>query len=68
MALYMYQIDGVFATSILESWNMETQMGTAMIVVSVFIMGLVTTLILTFSLMQLFKKSWNAKGRNRNTL
>ncbi|SDW99626.1 DUF4199 domain-containing protein [Aequorivita viscosa] len=68
MALYMYQIDGVFATSIMESWNMETQMGTAMIVVSVFIMGLVTTLILTFSLMQLFKKSWNAKNRNRNTL
>lgn len=68
MALYMYQIDGEFATSIMESWNMETQLGTSMLVISILIMGLVTTLLLTFSFMQLFKRSWNPKYGNSNTL
>lgn len=68
MALYMYQIDGEFATSIMESWNMENQLGTPMLVISTLIMGLVTTLILTFSFMQLFKRTWNSKDGNRNTL
>ena len=68
MALYMYQIDDEFATSIMESWNVETDLGTSMLVLAIFIMGLVTTLILTFSFMQLFKRSWNTKDGNRNTL
>lgn len=68
MALYMYQIDGEFATAILKSWNMETALGTSMLVISILIMGIVTTLVLTFSFMQLLKRSWNSKERNRNTV
>lgn len=61
MALYMYQIDGEFASSIMKSWNMETALGISMLVISILIMGLVTTLLLTFSFMQLLKRSWNTK-------
>ena len=68
MALYMYQIDSDFSASIMESWNLETDLGTSMLVISILIMGLVTTLLLTFSFMQLFKRSWNPKDGNRNTL
>lgn len=68
MALYMYQIDVEFAKSIMSSWNLETSLGTSMLVISILIMGLVTTLLLTFSFMQLFKKSWNTKDGDRNTL
>ncbi len=68
MALYMYQIDDEFATAILRSWDMETALGTSMLVISILIMGVVTTLLLTFSFMQLLKRSWNTKGGNRNTV
>lgn len=67
MALYMYQFDQEFADAILNSWQMETDLGTAMLVISILVMGLVTSLILTFSFMQLFKNSWNTKDGNRNT-
>lgn len=60
MALYMYQLDDEFASAIMRSWNLETSLGTSMLVISILIMGLVTTLLLTFSFMQLLKKSWNA--------
>ena len=68
MALYMYQLDIEFATSIMQSWNIETELGISVLVISILIMGLVTTLLLTFSFMQLFKRSWNTKDRDRNTL
>ncbi|QAA82385.1 DUF4199 domain-containing protein [Aequorivita sp. H23M31] len=68
MAFYMYQIDNEFATAIMRSWNMETDLGTAMLVISILIMGIVTTLVLTFSFMQLLKRSWNTQDGNRNTL
>ena len=60
MALYMYQIDDEFAYAIMKSWNLETSLGTSMLIISILIMGLVTTLLLTFSFMQLLKRSWNA--------
>ena len=68
MALYMYQIDNEFATAIMESWNMETNLGVSMLVITILIMGIVTTLLLTFAFMQLLKRSWNTKDGNRNTL
>lgn len=67
MAFYMYQLDNEFASSILDSWNLETALGTSMLVISILIMGLVTTLLLTFSFMQLFKRSWNTPDGNRHT-
>ncbi len=68
MALYMYQIDTEFAKTIMRSWNLETDLGTAMLVIAILIMGIVTTLLLTFSFMQLLKKSWNTPDGNRNIM
>lgn len=68
MAVYMYQLDGEFAANILESWDLEYDMGTLMLLISVLIMGFATTLVLTLSFMQLLKSSWNTRDGNRNTL
>lgn len=67
MAVYMYQIDTEFSVAIMDKWNLEYDLGTLMLVLTVLIMGIVTTLILTLSFMQLLKKSWNTQDGNRNT-
>lgn len=68
MAIYMYQIDTQFPLTVMERWNLESDLGTLMLVLSILIMGIVTTLILTFTFMQLLKRSWNTKDGNRNVL
>lgn len=68
MAIYMYQIDKEFAANILESWSLDYDLGAFMLLVSMLIMGFVTTLILTLAFMQLHKKTWNTPEGNRNTL
>lgn len=68
MAIYMYQIDSEFAVGILKTWGLEYELGTFMLLLTILIMGFVTTLIWTFAFMQLLKKSWNTKDGNRNTL
>ncbi len=68
MALYLYQFDHEFASAILDSWNMELDLGVSMLILTILIMGIVTTLLLTFAFMQLLKRSWNTKDGNRNTL
>lgn len=55
IAVYSYQIDREFASVILENWNLEYDLGTSMIVLSTLIMGFATTMILSFTFMQLFK-------------
>lgn len=68
MALYMYQFDVEFARNMMSRWSFETSLGTTMLIITILTMGLITTLILTFTFMQLFKRSWNTKDGNRNTL
>lgn len=68
MAIYMYQIDTEFAASIMQTWNLEYDLGTLMLLISILIMGFATTLVLTLSFMQLLKRSWNTTDGNRNTL
>ncbi len=68
MAIYMYQIDAEFAANIMDAWNLEYDMGTLMLLMSLLIMGFSTTLVLTLAFMQLLKKSWNTQDGNRNTL
>ncbi|MBT0606941.1 DUF4199 domain-containing protein [Aequorivita echinoideorum] len=68
MAIYMYQIDGEFAANIMESWDLEYDLGTLMLLISLLIMGFATTLVLTLAFMQLLKNSWNTPDGNRNTM
>lgn len=59
MAVYMYQLDTEFSYNILDSWRLNYESGTFMILISLFIMGLATSLVLTLAFMQLLKQSWN---------
>lgn len=68
MAIYMYQIDTDFAAAFMDQWGLEYNSGTLVLLISILIMGFVTTLVLTFSFMQLLKKSWNTRDGNRNIL
>lgn len=68
MAIYMYQIDTEFAAHIMDAWNLEYDLGTLMLLISLLIMGFATTLVLTLAFMQLLKNSWNTQDGNRNTL
>lgn len=68
MAIYMYQIDTEFAANIMDAWNLEYDLGTLMLLISLLIMGFATTLVLTLAFMQLLKNSWNTQDGNRNTL
>ncbi len=67
MAVYMYQIDAEFAQNILESWEMEYDSGTAILLLSLLLMGFSTTLVLTLAFMQLLKNSWNTPEGDRKT-
>jgi|SRR5690606_3072871 len=68
MAIYMYQIDAEFSSNILEEWGEEYARGTLILLVMLVFMGFATTMVLTLTLMQLLKKSWNTKDGERNTL
>ena len=62
MAIYIFQIDTVWAHSILDSWGLNYNKGGLALIMSLFIMGFATTFILTLSFMQLLKESWNQKS------
>lgn len=64
IAIYAFQIDTEFASEIIRNWDMGYELGTSAIVISAFVMGFATTLVLTLAFMQRFKKSWNI-GRVR---
>jgi len=68
MAVYMYQLDAEFSTRILESWKLDYASGTLMVLITIFIMGISTSLVLTLAFMQLLKTSWNTPDGARNTL
>ncbi|MDX1461644.1 MAG: DUF4199 domain-containing protein [Marinirhabdus sp.] len=68
MALNMYQIDREFAQNILDSWRLNYDSGTFVILISLVLMGLSTSVVLTLAFMQLLKDSWNTPDGKRNTL
>ncbi|RMA65756.1 DUF4199 domain-containing protein [Ulvibacter antarcticus] len=68
MAIYMYQIDTEFAVRILESWGQGYELGTFMLLFTIFVMGVSTSLVLSLAYMQLLKDSWNTPEGKRNTL
>lgn|SRR5690606_18277685 len=66
MAVYMYQIDTNFASGIMERWNLEHDLGTLLLVLTILIMGFATTFVLNLAFMQLLKKSWNPRMGKRS--
>ncbi|AVI50844.1 DUF4199 domain-containing protein [Pukyongia salina] len=61
MAIYIFMIDTQFAKAVLDSWNLNFNKGSLILIISLVIMGFSTTFILTLSFMQLLKESWNQK-------
>lgn len=59
MAIYMYQIDTGFASTLLEGWETNYNNGPFVLLICILVMGFVTTFMLTFAFMQLLKISWN---------
>lgn len=68
MAIFIYQIDSVFANKIVEGWSMDMNSGKLLILVSIVFMGFSTSLVLTLAFMQLLKDSWNSAEGKRNTM
>jgi Protein of unknown function (DUF4199) len=68
MAVYMYQIDTEFSQNILDSWRLNYDSGTFVILISLVLMGMATSLVLTLAFMQLLKDSWNTQEGKRNTM
>ncbi len=58
-ALYSGLIEPTYLDTIMEQWHFEA--ASALIILTVFIMGISTTLMLTLAYMQYFKESWNLK-------
>lgn len=59
MAVYIFMIDVQFAAAVLDSWNMNFNKGSLILIISLAIMGISTTFVLTLAFMQLLKDSWN---------
>ncbi len=63
MAVYIFQIDTEFAKAVLDSWHLNLNKGSLILIMSFVITGFATTFILTLSFMQLLKESWNPKRK-----
>ena len=61
MACYIFLVDTQFAEAILDSWNLNFNKGSLILIISLIIMGFSTSFILTLAFMQLLKESWNPK-------
>ena len=68
MALYIFEFDTEFAYNILDSWNLNFNKGSLILIISIVIMGFSTSLVLTLAFMQLLKESWNTSEGKRNTM
>ncbi|RFN58899.1 DUF4199 domain-containing protein [Marixanthomonas ophiurae] len=68
MSLYIFELDTEFAHNILDSWNMNFNKGTLILIISIVMMGVSTSLVLTLAFMQLLKDSWNTPEGKRNTM
>ncbi|MAN58851.1 MAG: DUF4199 domain-containing protein [Flavobacteriaceae bacterium] len=68
MAIYIFMIDTEFAYAILDSWGINFNKGSLIMLVMSVLMGLSTSIVLTLAFMQLLKDSWNTAEGKRNTL
>ncbi len=59
MAVYMYQIDTVFASEMLTGWGLNYNAGVVIMLFSMVLMGMSTSIVCVLTFMQRFKKSWN---------
>ncbi|MDT0556439.1 DUF4199 domain-containing protein [Patiriisocius hiemis] len=63
MAVYVYMIDKEFSGAILDSYGLDYNKGSLIMLITLAIMGISTSLVLTLSFMQLLKESWNTNQK-----
>lgn len=59
MGIYAFHLDTEFAHIILKDWLNDTSQGAGILIVIILVEGLASTVVLTLTFMQLFKKSQN---------
>ena len=65
MGIYASHLNPAFLDNI--QWRLTGETGLGLFLFEVIIMGFATSVVLTLSFMQLFKKSWNTKDGKRHT-
>jgi hypothetical protein len=63
MAIYVYMIDTEFSVAVLDSYGLDYNKGSLIMLITLAIMGISTSLVLTLSFMQLLKESWNTNQK-----
>lgn len=66
--LYITELNPNFTKIFMDQWEFDWFAGKAMLLLTIFLMGLATTMVLTLSFMQLFKDSWNTIEGSKHTL
>jgi len=56
MALYMYQVNNLFASNVLENWGIAYNNGVLTMLISIVLMGLATAVVLALTFMQRLKE------------
>lgn len=66
--LYITELNPNFTKTFMTKWEVDWFANNGMLLLTIFLMGLATTVVLTLAFMQLFKDSWNTIEGSRHTL
>lgn len=66
--LYITELNPNFTHEFMTKWEFDWFAGNGMLILTIFLMGLATTVVLTLAFMQLFKDSWNTIEGSKHTL
>lgn len=66
--VYITELNPDFTQTFMTKWEFDWFAGNGMLLLTIFLMGLATTVVLTLAFMQLFKDSWNTTEGSKHTL
>lgn len=66
--LYITELNPNFTQEFMTKWEFDWFAGNGMLILTIFLMGLATTVVMTLAFMQLFKDSWNTIEGSKHTL
>lgn len=67
-SLYITELNPDFIEEFITIWKIDWFVNAGMLILTAFLMGLATTVILTLTFMQLFKNTWNTKEGRKHML
>ena len=66
--LYITEVNDVFLEKLLTVWKEDHNVKPGTVILGLALMGFSTSLILSLTYMQLFKRSWNTREGKKHTL